>query len=272
MKKSTLIIGLLLCFSGTANAQFFKRLGKKVKKAAEKAVERKVEQKTTKETEKAFDSTFNNSKKKKKRKKTSIPGFSNVKPANSYAFNHKAVMQISSGKEVTKIDYYLPNTGSFFGMGIKDKRVKDDFMTVYDVEREAMFTFMQNAGKKIKMGIEFKTDDVDVDNTDFNITPTGNTKVILGYNCKEYKMSGKEMTATIWVTKEVDFRFPSVMYNGAKNKANNQQWMNNLDGWAMEMEMIDSSKRKPRTILMKCLSIEKSSLKIDSNNYQNIGY
>ncbi|MCH3885782.1 hypothetical protein [Tenacibaculum aquimarinum] len=71
---------------------------------------------------------------------------------------------------------------------------------------------------------------------------------------------------------DVNFRFPSVMYNGAKNKGNNQQWMNNLDGWAMEMEMIDTSKRKPRTILMNCLSIEKSSLKINSNNYQNIGY
>ncbi|MCH3885780.1 hypothetical protein [Tenacibaculum aquimarinum] len=69
MKKSTLIIALFLCFSGTTNAQFFKKLGKKVQKAAEKVVERKVEQKTTKETEKAFDSTFNNTKKKKRRKK-----------------------------------------------------------------------------------------------------------------------------------------------------------------------------------------------------------
>ena len=102
MKKTTLFIALLLCFVGTANAQFFKKLKKKAEQAAEKVVERKVEQKAEKETEKAFDSTFN--KKENKKRKTrggsmGMPGLSKVAPADSYAFTNKAVMHIKSGKE-----------------------------------------------------------------------------------------------------------------------------------------------------------------------------
>lgn len=272
MKKTTLFTLLILCFSGTTNAQLFKKLGDKIGKAAEKAVERKAEQKTKRETEKAFDSTFNKKSKKKKKTNTSIPSLSKVDPAESYAFNHKAVMQITSEKEVMQVDYYLPESSDYFGMAIKDKRITGDIMMVYDVDREAMFTFMKNDGKNIKMAVEFKTNAAETIEPTFDIKATGNTKTILGYNCKEYNMTGEDITATIWITKEVNIRFPSTFHSVKKNKSNNQEWMKDLDGWAMEMEMIDNSKRKPHTLIMKCLSIEDSSFKINSNDYQNLRY
>ena len=269
MKKVLFFIALTVCFSGTSNAQFFKKLAKKVEESAEKVVERKVEEKTERETEKAFDSTFN--KKRKKKKRNSKPGLSQVAPAESYAFNHKVEMEINSGKEAMLVDYYLTDSGNFFGTSIQNEKVKNDFMTVFDVDREAMFTFMENDGQKMRMGIEFKTDDSTTEEPTFSITATGNSKTILGYNCQEYKITGKDMTATVWVTKEVDIRFPSTFYNTKQNQNNNQEWMNDLDGWAMEMVMIETSRRKPQTITMKCLSIGESNLKIKSNTYQNIG-
>ncbi len=275
MKKTTLFLTFMLCFAGTANAQFFKKLKKKAEQAAEKAVERKVEQKTTKETEKAFDSTFNKQKTNKRNSKKggmSTPVLSKVDPAESYVFNHKAVMYMKSGKEEMDIDYYLPKSDDFFGMSIKDERIQDDFIMVYDAGREAMFTYMENGGQKMKMGISFKTDYTNNEAPVFDIKATGNTKTILGYSCKEYKMTGEDMTATIWVTKDVDIRFPSTLYSDKKNKSNNQEWMKDLDGWAMEMEMIDTSRRKPHVIIMKCLLIETSDFKINSNEYQNMGY
>lgn len=273
MKKLILLFVFSLCFTGFSNAQIFKKLGKKIEKAAEKTIERKVEQKTQKETEKAFDSTFN---KKSKNKKTSrFPGLAKVDPESSYTFNHKAEMQIKSGKDVMEITYYLPDSGNFLCTEIKDKRIKGKNYTVFDVDREAMFSFMNNDGQKIKMGIEFKTDTSDTEEPEFEITATGNTKTILGYNCKEYKMTGENITATIWVTKDVDIRFASNFSNafsgGKQKKQSNQDWMNDIDGWAMEMEMIDTSRRKPQTIIMKCLSIEESNLKINSSDYNNIG-
>lgn len=278
MKKSTFILLLLLCFALPTNAQFFKKLGKSVEKAAEKAIEKKAEQKTTKETEKAFDSTFN--KKRKTNKKinnkskggSSIPGLSKATSAETYTFNHKAVMQVINGKEVMDVDYFLPKSGSYFGMAIKDKRMEGDFMMVYDIEQEAMFTFMNNGGQKIKMAVAINLDESSEEVPEYDIKATGNTKKILGYNCQEYKMTGKNITATIWVTKEVDIRFPNTFHNTKKNKGNNQEWMKDLDGWAMEMTMIDTSQKKPQTITMKCLSIEKSTLQINSNDYKSLGY
>ena len=274
MKRTTLFIALILCVSAPVNAQFLKKLSKKIENAAEKAVERKVEQKTTKETEKAFDSTFN----KKKKKKTtndnggrSISGFSKINPANSYSFNNKAIMHIKTGKEEMDADYYLSESDDFFGMTIKDKRVQDDFFMVYDVAREAVFTFMENNGQKMKMGLSFKTEDEDIDTPEFKIVETGKTKSILGYHCKEYKMTGENITAAIWVTKDVDIRFPNTFHSVKKKKSDNQLWMKDLDGWAMEMEMVDTSGKKPHTIIMNCLSIEKIDLKINSTNYKSIG-
>jgi len=224
-----------------------------------------------KETEKAFDSTFNRKKKNKQRTSRSA-GLSKVKSAETYAFNHKAEMQFITKKEKMTVDYFLPDSGNFFGMEIKDEKIKDDFIMVYDVDREAMFTYMENNGQKMKMSVAFETDDVDTEDTSFNITATGKVKTILGYSCKEYKMTGDDITAIIWVTKDVDLRFPSTLYTSKKNKNNHQEWMKHIDGWAMEMEMTDTSKRKPQTVIMKCLSIQKSPMKINSNAYQNIGY
>lgn len=273
MKKATLFIAFILCFSGTANAQFFKKLGNKIEKAAEKTIEKKAVQKTTKETEEAFDSTINKKAKKDKNKKqTSTPNVSKVDPASNYAFKHKAVMHMKSGKDEIDFVYYLPNTDDYFGMAIKDKKEEQDFMMVYDVAREAMFTFMENGGQKMKMGVEFKTNTVEDKSPGFEIKATGNTKTVLGYNCKEYKMIGDNITATTWVTKDVNIRFPSTLYNDKKNNNNSQEWMKDIDGWAMEMTMIDTSKRKPQTIIMNCLSIEAYSFKINSTDYKHIGY
>jgi len=241
MKKTTLFIACILCFSGSVNAQFLKKLGKKVEQAAGKAIERKAERKATKETEKAFDSTFNRKKKNKQRTSRSA-GISKVKSAETYAFNHKAEMQFITKKEKMTVNYFLPDSGNFFGMEIKDEKIKDDFIMVYDVDREAMFTYMENNGQKMKMSVAFETDDVDTEDTSFNITATGKVKTILGYSCKEYKMTGDDITATIWVTKDVDIRFPSTLYTSKKNKNNHQEWMKHIDGWAMEMEMTEEMK------------------------------
>lgn len=180
-------------------------------------------------------------------------------------------MQIKSGKDVMDINYYLPESGNFLCAEIKDKRIKGDNFTVFDIDREAMFSFMDNDGKKMKFGIEFKTDEEDTEAQNIDIKATGNSKTILGYNCLEYKMTGKDMTATIWVTKDVNIRFPSDFHKVKQDKKTNNQWMTDLDGWAMEMEMIDTSRRKPQTITMTCLSIEDSNLTIQSSDYNNIG-
>lgn len=69
MKTRTLLIAIAFLFIGTtAQAQFFKKLGKSAEKAAERAVTRKTEQKVNKETEKAMDTILGSGKKKKNKR------------------------------------------------------------------------------------------------------------------------------------------------------------------------------------------------------------
>lgn len=277
MKKTALFIVFVLGFSAFVNAQFFKKLGDKIEKAAEKTVERKVEQKTQKETEKAFDSTFNKKQKQKQKRnrkkgKTRIPKISSANPASNYTFKHKAVMQMKTKKEVQDFDYHLPDSNTFFAVKINNKKMKDDLTIVYDSQKETIFTFMENNGQKLQMGMEFKTNNTSNETPFYEIKETGNSKTIIGYHCKEYKVKGEEIAATLWVTKDVDFHFPSTFQTNKKGGNNNQEWMNDIEGWVMEMEMIDTSKRKPQTITMECLAIEQSNLVINSSDYKSLGY
>jgi len=275
MKKTILLT--ILCFAAsTTHAQFFKKLGKKAEKAAERAVERRVEQKASKETDKALDKTIDRGENKKK-KGAIMPGLSGAEPAAKYTFDNRAEIRFTSGKDEMNTYYYLPKSGNFLGMLIIDEKIQDDFISVLDIDRNAMYTYMENKGQKMRMGVSFNTTSASeeaINEASITINATGESKTILGYNCLEYKMTGPDMTATIWVTKDTDIRFPSTFHSieQPKKKNQNQAWMKDIDGWAMEMVMIDSSRKKPVTITMTCLSISDSKLEINSNEYQKMGY
>ncbi len=277
MKKSTIFLLLLLGFTISANAQFFKKLGNKVEKAAEKAVERKAEQKTTKETNKAFDSTFN--KKRKKNKSLSgMPSFSDSEPAANYTFNYRADMEIKTGGETMKMSYFLSESGNYLSSMLDDKRMKDKSLMVMDFEREAMFTFMENDGEKIRMAMSLATAsayDQASNESNTKVTATGKSKKILNYNCQEYKMTGDDMYGTMWITKDVNARFPKNFYGmkqDKRNKNNTQAWMKDMNGWLMEMEMTDTSERKPQTMIMTCVFFGESNLSIDTKGYETLKF
>lgn len=65
----TFVLILALCFAGSAHAQFFKKLKKRVEQAAEETVYRKSEEKAAEKTERAMDSILEAKRKKKKKLK-----------------------------------------------------------------------------------------------------------------------------------------------------------------------------------------------------------
>ncbi|GAA0872895.1 hypothetical protein GCM10009117_20420 [Gangjinia marincola] len=77
-----LLIGIFF-FSVSAEAQFLKKLGKRVEQAAERTVLNKSEQKTSKETGKVFDKTVEGKGKKKKKKSNSSKNKDNAEPGES---------------------------------------------------------------------------------------------------------------------------------------------------------------------------------------------
>lgn len=270
----TIVFILIVGFTTQTDAQIFKKLGEKIGEAAEKTIEKKVEDKTEKETSKVFDATFNNSKENKKEKSNPFSmSASKVDPASNYSFSHKYAMQVKSNKQTTNINYYLTNSGNYMASTIPDKKGREDVMTVMDIDRKAMFMFMESKGDKSQMTMNLDLEDVTdnaIKESDVSITPTGNTKTILDYSCQEFKVVGKDLKGSVWVTQSAGVRFVKSFYNVKTKKGASQSWMKMLKGLTMEMDMVDTSKRKPQRIVMKCIALEKVSLNIETKNYKKM--
>jgi cbb3-type cytochrome oxidase subunit 3 len=262
----TLTLVLAICFGATTHAQFLKKIKKRAAEAAESTMERKVEEKAAKETEKVFDSTFNNQGKLFKKEV--------AKPAEYYSFSHKYVMQLDDGKKPATINYFLTDEGSYIGSGM-DLEENEEIITVIDLPTETAHMFMNMGEQKSTMSFGLNFEQVTenaAEATDVSITPTENSKMILGYNCYEYQVEGKNFHGSVWVTDEADVSFGSSFYQ-MKNKkfkalkSMDQSWMATLDGLTMETTITDTSRKKPSTITMTCMALDAIEYVIDTNEY-----
>ncbi|APX99562.1 DUF4412 domain-containing protein [Lacinutrix venerupis] len=270
----TLLTIIIIAFSTTTNAQIWKKLSKKAEKAVENTLEKKVEEKAERETDKAFDSTFNNSKKSKtKNNKTSgkLFGMSNAIPENSYQFSHKYIMEISDGKKPLNMTYYLNKSNNYLGFEIPD--LKNKTITVMDLEKEVMFMFMDNKGDKTLMSMNMNLDKITndaIEDTEYSVTATGNTKTILGYTCKEYNVKGKDLHGNVWVTENAGVSFSKTFYRTKQKKGMDQTWMSLVNGLPMEMKITDTSRRKAKTTTMNCVLLKEENFSINTTNYKKI--
>ena len=267
-----LLIIFAIGFSSATNAQIFKKLGKKLEKAAERTIERKAEEKTERETEKAFDSTFNNKSNNKKENGGFNIGQSSAKPDANYSFTHKYVMEIKDKKNTTSITYYLTNSGNYLGYKMGQKN-NDEMLMVMDGSKNTVFTFMTMNNDKTMMAINFNfenTTNNEIEEQNINIEKTGRTKTILNYLCEEFKVSGDDIEGSIWVTQNAGIQFLNLTDGVKGKKSFNSAWLNYAEGLVMEMDMTDTSKRKPEKITMSCIALDKVTFNINTSNYKSM--
>ena len=261
----TLIVIIAICFSANVNAQFWKKLKDKAAEAAERTVERKVEEKTERETEKSFDSIFNNQGKLFKGKAS--------EPMEAYTFSYAYQMDVISGKDTTQITYYLTNTDEYLGSSIQMKE-NEQMITVLDVPRKTAFSFMDFGGNKSMISFPMDFEQLaenQATKNDIVIKATGNSKDILGYASDEYEVEGLDFKGTIWVTQEAAISFSDAFSaaktnNKGKNSVN-QAWLNMVEGLTLEMNMVDTSKKKHKNIKMHCTALNATDLSIYSSEY-----
>ncbi|WP_084273450.1 DUF4412 domain-containing protein [Maribacter antarcticus] len=268
MKKIKIILVLVVMGMTTqTNAQFFKKLTKKAQEAAEETIERKVAQKTERETEKTFDTVFNN-KGKLFKKET-------AEKLESYTFSHQYIMELVSDNDTTDITYYLTNDHEYMGSSFtagKDQQ----FITVMDLPNSAVHTFMNMGGQKtmnsMKIDLE-EVSDTEFETPEISIIPTGQTKVILGYECQEFQITGSQLSGTVWVTQEagisIQKAFSQLKSKKIKrSKGMDQSWVSMVDGLALEMNMIDYSQKNPKLIKMICTDLRESAFSINTLEYE----
>ncbi|MCX7551852.1 DUF4412 domain-containing protein [Xanthomarina sp. F2636L] len=272
MKSVFTIIICVFCVFST-QAQIFDRLANSATNSADRALNRKVEQKAQKETDKAFDSVFEGdgtkkSKSSKKEKSTTT----SKSPESVYNFTHKYVMQMESDTYNTTFTYYLAKDKNYFGNTIENAST---MFNVMDLDKKTMFMFTEAGGNKMLMSTSLDVndfvDETDASNNDVKIEKTNNTKVILNYTCREYKISSEDYNGSVWVTKEADISFPRAFYNiDAKKNQANQEWMKQVDGLMLEMNMTVTSKKKPQTLKMTCVALDETSFSINTKDYKKL--
>lgn len=250
------------------NAQLWNKLKKRATQAAEDAIERKVEEKAARETEKTFDTVFNNKGKLFKKKKA-------VK-LEGYTFTHKYTMEVINENDTTDITYYLTNEYEYMGSSFNLEE-NQEFITVMDLPNTAIHTFMNMGGQKTTNSINIDltdSSDLEMDSEGFSITPTGQTKTILGFESEEFQVTGPQLSGTVWVTQEADISFQKAFSKlkskkMKRTKGMNQSWVSMVDGLALEMSMIDYSQRKPKPIKMICTSLHEYPFSITTADYEN---
>lgn len=267
--KTRMIITALLVFGITmqTNAQFLKKLKKQAQEAAEETIKRKVGEKTERETEKTFDTVFNNKGKLLKKKKT--------EKIENYTFSHQYVMELISDKDTTDITYYLTNDHEYMGSSFTAGK-DQEFIVVMDLPNAAIHTFMNMAENKSMSSFAIDLDfdpDTDSNGDRFSVSPTGQRKEILGYNCEEFQVTGPELSGTVWVTQEAEISvqkaFSELRSKKIKRlKGIDQTWVSMVDGIALEMVMIDYSKKKPKTIKMICTDLSERDFSINTLEYE----
>ena len=234
MKKiySFLTIPLLMCISLDSEAQ----LGNRLKQAAsrglgnalEKRVEKEAEKIAQRQLEKAFENIYG----------PDMPrsgGFNigkilegidaNIETAETYDFSGFSVMEINSLDEKGKasdpfqMKTYLNPDGKTSAIEIENKDQKNNSgktIIISDLERNASIILIESEGKKNSLAYGYDFDaleqaaaienweewEEEMEEKDFSIKKTGNTKTIHGYNCDEYVSESEEGTATFWITKE----------------------------------------------------------------------
>ena len=128
-----------------------------------------------------------------------------------------------------------------------------------DIKSKKLHNFLDTKGKKSRITYELntkKTLQQTIAEESATIKPTGATKKILGYTCKEFNVKNKNTEGTVWITDEAGVSFPKEMYETIGKKKSENQWLATTDGLVMEMDMVDLSSKKKKKIQMLCIELK----------------
>ena len=223
LKSIFLLLVLVIAIPVTSNGQ----LGL-LRKAMNKKIDNKVDSTIDK---KAQDDAKSNGGTKETGRGL-FGGKIDIKYNDEYKFTGRIYMQMETydKKDVTKSDYYTYFNGDSPDAGIEmmplevkegDKAVPTTFL--FDGESRCFMMLIENKDSKTGIISTMPSDSAIAAQAKnqkgsnpekATITKTGNTRVIAGYKCDEYKISDpdKEGYSNVWMTKDV------------KLKADNKYW------------------------------------------------
>jgi hypothetical protein len=219
-----LLFSFLFALSTTTDAQFIKKLKQAASQGMENAIEQKVEEEAQKMMARQLEKqlaglygedaqgapvNFDMDK--------ILAGIGEEVPtADSYEFTGFVTMELQTKDEKGKsmdpmtMKSYLGQNSEYTGMEISDPKNPSTITTmIFDMENKASILLMDNEETKNSFAYKLDFDDVlddsavSVEESNFKIEKTGNTKDILGYTCDEYFVKSEDGQGTYWITEDL---------------------------------------------------------------------
>lgn len=284
---SLLIAGLLICMP--VQAQFLKKLNKKVQDAAENKVLDKSANKTSQSVDKGMDDIFSvgkdNPKKKKTKENQKVKSNSkaSVSPRNSYLFSYLYTLHFTTGEAMdgptgkmnADIDFFLTPKADYMGMRTDDTGGQGNAVMVFDQQKSTTFIFINSGSQNMLMTHDMNLDESESDasdNANFKITNLPN-KSFLGYSCKGMLLEDEEWEITLYYTNQLDISMSSIfqgseevpMMGNSLPKGN----ANFADGLMMYMEGTNK-KNKKENYKIEAKKLEKVDYTFKTDGYKSI--
>lgn len=182
-------------------------------------------------------------------------------------------------KTTMEINYMIPNSGNHLITSMNTSGV--NIISIIDFSNNKMISVMEQQKMAMVMNLDNKlfativgieTENANSESESNEIVKTGNSKVILGYNCEEYTISSENSTGYYWITQDAGISMNNLF------SANNPVFKNNdvfngfqtpNDGTILEMNMTtkDSKNRETNTTLI-VKELDKTGGDISLNGYQ----
>jgi len=228
-----LLLLLALMLPVTSNAQFGvlrkainKKIDNKVDSAADKSAKDDARKKEQADQNKTDNSAAQSNGGTKETGRGLFGGKIDIKYNDEYKFTGRIYMQMETydKKDVTKADYYTYFNGDSPNAGIEmmpievkegNKAVPTTFL--FDGESRCFMMLLENEGSKTGIISTIPSDSAIAAQAKSQkgsnpekatITKTGNTRVIAGYKCDEYKIVDPEKDgySNVWMTKDVKLK------------------------------------------------------------------
>lgn len=227
------------------------------------------------------------------RKMMSAMGLNNVKFDQQYDFSSSMMMEIQvtdsleNKEKVLYSTYFSPKDKSYalvFDGVDKQTGQKQKSTIIFDTKNWAMLILGDNGTDRSGIAMSVAPDSSlmaqnETENVDQTVpqdyvhpwySPTGNSKTIAGFFCKEYSYMNPEGSVNLWVTNDQKLNFSNAYsyMNGFQALASG--------GWAygmgMVMEMVFKDSNSPATTHMIVKEILPDSFKkLDISSYNIIG-
>ncbi|MCC8359685.1 DUF4412 domain-containing protein [Salinimicrobium sediminilitoris] len=272
MKNLIYLVLAILLITGTtpAEAQFLKKLKKKVEKKVEDAATENISNKAAEETDKSLNKMWEN-----QLGNSSFPmGMDMVDPSEipeGYDFDWEYTLKMNTTEGEMDMVYHIKENAPYVGVKIPQA---ENMFTVLDNKNNLTVMYMNSDGNKMVMATRnnVSEEDMDLENPygDMEFKEIG-TKTILGYECQGYRSENADNIFEFYVTEEAGVSFRDLYQKNQKNvpKGLNADWIKDGTGLMMAMEMKDKNNPE-KNVSMTCTGIEKKPFSVKTSNYQGM--